>query len=143
MTINVFEYATRNKLRYPTAVGDITTEQLWDLPLTSSVNSKYPNGAEKPDLDKVAKAIYNELRSITEESFVKTSSNPKEPLLTAALDIVKYIIACKQEEDKAKADRAAKAAKRVALLEALDERDRIELTAKTREQLMEELKALG
>jgi hypothetical protein len=142
MTINVFEQATRQKYRYPTAVGDITTEQLWDLPLTSAT-PKFPNGSDKPDLDKVAKAIAGELRSITEESFVKTSTNPREVVLTSMLEVVKHIIAYKQEEDKAKADRAAKATKRAALLEALDERDRTELTSKTREQLLEELKALS
>ena len=34
--MNLFEIASRKKLRIPTTKGDLTVEQLWDLPLKST-----------------------------------------------------------------------------------------------------------
>ena len=36
MTMNIFEYATRAKLRFASSRGDLTVEQLWDVPLRST-----------------------------------------------------------------------------------------------------------
>lgn len=139
-TMDKFEYAALHKLRYPSCVGELTTEQLYDLPLIAKVVKGHP---EKPDLDKVAKAINNELKSITEESFVKTSSNPRVPLLTNALAVVKHIIEYKQEQDVAKAERNAKAEKRALLLEAYEAKQKDELVSgKSSEELLAALKAL-
>ena len=131
--MDIFEYATRNKLRYPSTVGELTTEQLWDLPLTSKT---------KPNLDNIARAINTELIAITEQSFVNTSSDPRKPLLTNALEVVKYIIAFKQDEAKARAETNAKAERKAQLLEALADREKADLTSKTKEQLLEELNSL-
>lgn len=140
MTMNIFEYATLHKVRYPSPVGELTTEQLWDLPLLAKLTK---GGPEKADLDKVAKAINNELKSITEESFVKTSSNPRVPVLTNALAVVKHIIEYKQALELAAAERSAKAEKRALLLEAYEAKQRDELVnGKSSEELLAALKAL-
>ena len=139
MTIekNIFELATQWKLRYPSPQGELTTEQLWDLPLTAA-------SPTKADLDKVAKAINTELKGITEESFVSTTTNPRVPLLSTALEVVKHIIAHKQAEAKAKADSKARAEKRALLMEAYEAKQRDELVSgKSSEQLLKELEALG
>ena len=52
--MNLFEIASRNKLRVPTTKGDLTVEQLWDLPLKSA------NGLS---LDSIAIALNKQLES--------------------------------------------------------------------------------
>lgn len=84
----MFEQASRIKLRYPSVRGLLTTEDLWDLPLTNS------NGMS---LDNVAKALNKELKENEEESFV-IKSTPENKVITLALDIVKHIISIKLEE---------------------------------------------
>lgn len=85
-----FEKAIRNKFRFPSAKGELSVEQLWDLPLLVKTQGI--------DLNSVAVALNNELKTLGEESFVETGSNPKRALVSDKLDIVKYIISVKQEE---------------------------------------------
>ena len=53
--INIFEQASRAKLRFDSVKGQLVTEQLWDLPLQSKTNF---------DLDTVAKGISGALLSV-------------------------------------------------------------------------------
>ena len=51
VAVNIFEQASRNKLRFDTNIkGVISTEDLWDLPLTSDTG--------RVNLDDIAKALY-------------------------------------------------------------------------------------
>src|SRR5574343_985382 len=77
----MFEQASRLKIRYATDRGNITTEDLWDIPLTSK------NGLS---LDNIAKGLYRELREADEVSFV--DSNKTNYLIQLKFDIVKHII---------------------------------------------------
>ena len=58
---NMFEQATRNKLRFESTKGPLSVEQVWDAPLTSR------NGFS---LDDIAKQAKRELDALSEESFV-------------------------------------------------------------------------
>ena len=60
--MDIFEKAAREKLRFDSPIGDLTTEQLWDLPLTSA-------NIQRPSLDFMARAVSRELRDFGEESF--------------------------------------------------------------------------
>lgn len=113
--MDLFEYASRNKLRFPSLKGQLAVEQLWDLPLTAG------NGFS---LDAVARQVNNDLKEVNEESFV-TTSNPERPALEAKLDIVKHIIAWKQEQNALKRDAATKAEQREKLRQILrDKKDK-------------------
>jgi hypothetical protein len=112
---NMFEYATRNKLRFDSSVGAISVEDLWDLPLTSTRNAA--------TLDSVARTISRELKDETEESFVVTSANRKKKLLENKLDIVKHIIQVKLAEAEATRSRAARSEEKKKLLEILAEKE--------------------
>jgi len=137
---NIYKYAVFHKVRFPSCVGELTVEQVCDLPLTAPDVKGRP---ERPDLDKVAKAIDSELESITKKSFVSTSSNPRVGVLTVALEVVKDIIAHKQAEAKAKADKADKAELRATLLEAYQTKRQAELVSgKSSEELLAAIKAL-
>ena len=49
--MNIFEMATRKKIRFNSPQGDLSTEDLWDLPLSSKVNGK-------ANLDDIAKDLH-------------------------------------------------------------------------------------
>ena len=134
---DIFFYAAVHKLRYPSCTGMLTTEQLLDLPLVYS-----GSGAPRPNLDDTAKAINIELRGYAEESFVRKGINRQEAQLRVVLEVVKYIIAYKQDEDKKKADKAGKASKRAILLEAYEAKQKAELGAMSTEELLKQLAAL-
>ena len=61
--MNIFEEASRLKLRFVTAVGGCTVEALWDLPFKSKVNA---------NLDDVAKTVSRAIKNSGEESFYQT-----------------------------------------------------------------------
>jgi len=105
-----FEKAIRNKFRFPSAKGELSVEQLWDLPLLVKTQGI--------DLNSVAVALNNELKTLGEESFVETGSNPKRALVSDKLDIVKYIIGVRQREKDA-AEKRLQTTQQIADLENL------------------------
>lgn len=124
--MHIFEKASRQKLRFVSVRGDITTEQLWDLPLTSR------NGF---DLDSVAKAVNQELKQVAEESFVATSANPAKATLELKLEIVKHVIAARIEAADTAKKRAENKAERERLMELLHAKKDQELMGKTPEEI--------
>ena len=76
--MNLFEIASRNKLRVPTTKGDLTVEQLWDLPLKSA------NGLS---LDSIAIALNKQLESKA-TSFVDEVQAPESSNTKVLFDIV-------------------------------------------------------
>lgn len=133
MTISkdVFYQGTRQKLRFKTATkGEVTMEQLYDLPLTSQ---------SQPSLDQVAVLINSELTSTQPISFVKAQAEVSKEvaLLQLKLDIVKFVIQERLEENAAKLASQQKA-QQVKLLQE-------QITLKSNEALLEgsvdELKA--
>lgn len=132
--MSIFELATRNKYRFPSLKGELTVEQLWDLPLKA--NSSF-------DLDNVARTISRELRDSVEESFVSPTSNTGSTVLNNKLDIVKHIIKSKLD-DKAKRETAAQNAKeKEKLLAILEQKDNIELNSLSREELLKRIDKLN
>lgn len=134
---DLFMQATRNAYRYPSVRGDLTTEQLWQLPLLAS--KVYVDGAF--DLDTVARKINAELKAMGEESFVE-KENPNRAIAAAKLEVVKAVIATKQAEAKANEARIAKAGRRRELLDALEMRNRQELSQASKDELEKQLAAL-
>lgn len=120
---SLFEKASREKLRFASPRGELTVEQLWDLPL---------QGKGGFDLDSVARSVHADWSKASEQSFVSTTPNTAAARLELALDIVKHVIATKLAEAetarlaqarKAERERIAEilARKQNAKLEALDE----------------------
>jgi hypothetical protein len=108
---NLFLLASRSKFRFNTTSGVITTEDLWDLPLTDS---------RKANLDDVAKDLNRQLKEANQEqSFVKPSA-PKTNEIQAKFDLVLAVIKTKMEERdtaKALADKLANKQKIMALID--------------------------
>jgi hypothetical protein len=118
----MFEEASRLKLRFPSPAGNLSVEDLWDLPLTSKVGHA--------NLDDIAKK-FSKVVADNEESFVEKPA-PKNATNILAFEIVKHIIKVKLEEReiaKAAVDKKQKrdkimdilARKQDASLEAMDE----------------------
>jgi len=133
MEKNIFLEAAKRKFRFTSTRGILLTEQLWDLPLTAA------NGF---NLDAVAKAINTQIKALEAESFVENANSKALNQLVDELEVVKAVIADKQAENKAAAERAEKRARRHKLLEALETVEATELAGKTRDQLLKELEEL-
>jgi hypothetical protein len=93
VTTNIFEQASRTKLRINTTIGNLSVEDLWELPLTS---------ANKVNLDAIAVDLNRQIKATAEESFVKSAK--KDEVLQLRFDIVKHIIETRVEENKAKTE---------------------------------------
>lgn len=132
--MNIFETAARNKIRFQSPMGLLSVEELFDLPLQSKSNR---------DLDTVAKHIARELKSVTEESFVSTASNPAKTENELKLEIVKYVIGVKQAEAAAANEAATKADKKRKLVALLAEKQENELRNLSTEDILKQLAELG
>lgn len=126
--MSIFEKAAKQKLRFASDRGNLTTEQLYDLTLTA--------------IDKVARSVNAELKSLTEESFVELRPNPRKTELALQLDILKHIIADKLAEKEAAEKRVERENKRRILLEALESKENDELRNMSKEDLLKQLEAL-
>ena len=101
----MFEKASRAKLRFETALGALSVEDLWDLPLLSD---KRRNGV---CLDGLAQALSRELKESDVESFVlkqPTAESAPRRKLQLAFDVVKHVIDVRLAEQTA-AENAEKA----------------------------------
>ena len=81
-TTNIFEYATRNKVKFPYK-GMIYIEDLWDLSVT--------------ELDKIYKTLNAQVKQSQEESLLTIKSEADEEL-EVQIAIVKHIVAVKLAE---------------------------------------------
>ena len=133
--MNLFEYATRNKIRFESVAGFITVEDLWDLKLT--------NGRSNMNLDSVAKSIARKLREMDEESFVEKSVNTGKRLLEIQLEIVKHIINVKITEAEEASKRLVRAQERKRLLIALDKKQEEKIDSMSEEDIEKRLKELS
>jgi hypothetical protein len=131
---NIFEYATRQKLRFSSIRGEITVEQLWDVPLRSR---------DDFNLNTIAKTVSRALKDISEESFVETTKTAAHTRLETALEVVKYVIETKIAEETASKDRAARTAEKAKLLAILAEKQDGRLSDLSEKELQKRIAALG
>lgn len=130
---NLFQLASRQKFRFQSIKGELTTEQLWDLPLTARGGF---------DLDSVAKQVAAELKAAGEESFVKKNSNPVKTKLEAKLEIVKHVIAAKLEDVEKATKASQNQEERQRLLAVLNRKQDAALEELTPEQIQARLAEL-
>ena len=133
--MNEYKLATQNKFRYATPIGNISTEDLWDLELTNE------HGKKQISLNAIAKSIAKELKEINEEDFVQIK--PKSDItaiLEAKLAIVKDIITSKIEREKQKSDENNRKERNAKILEIIAEKQNNALASKSIDELMELMK---
>jgi len=120
----LFEKASRIKLRFSTNKGVLSTEDLWDLSLTS--------------LDTLFKGLNKQLKEAGEESLLGTKTKA-DTELALRVDLIKYVVVTKlteQEVSKLDIERKAKKAK---LMELIAQKQDENLSAKSIEELQAEL----
>ena len=135
--MSVFETATRKKYRFQSVKGDITTEQLWDVPLSSN---------DSFDLENIGQTILAGLSLGTTNSLVKINPDPKKAAklaeLEGKLEVVKHVIAVKVAELEAAKKKAADRAERNKLLDALARKEDAELEGMSQDQIRKRLAEL-
>jgi hypothetical protein len=130
----MFEKATRLALRFATATqGLVSTEDLWNLPLTAA--------AGKTSLDQVAVALFKQLKSGDDVSFV-TTTKKSDAVTQLKFDIVKHIIDVRVAEAEENAKKKANADKKQQLLGLIASKEVQALEGKSVEELTAMVNAL-
>ncbi len=133
--MTIFETASRKKTRFESSVGLLSTEDLWDLPLTAK--------GTKPNLDLLARGVSAELRSLVEDSFVDERPDPRKSDLELKLDLLKAVIKHKLDA-RAAAEKAAQTEERKRrLLNALASKEEAALAGMSKEEIEAEIAKLG
>ena len=88
----MFDKAFRQKLRFESPMGQLSVEDLWDLPLTAR--------SGKANLDDIAKELHHQLKNGDDISFVIQSKKSDETI-QLKFDIVKHIIDVRLAEQSA------------------------------------------
>lgn len=121
--VNLFEWATKNKVRFESTRGLLTVEDLWTLPLTSK------NGVS-------LKTVYASLKDVVgvDDDFLKEMSE-KDIDAERKMSIIKHIAEQRQEEAKASEERAKKRERNALIRDMIHEREIDSLREKTPEEL--------
>lgn len=130
---NIFEYATRNKLRFTSVKGDLSVEHLWDVPLRSQ---------DLFNLNAIAIGINKTIRELSEENFVETKKTAAHTKCEAMLEIVKYVIETKLAEEETAKNKASKKQEKEKLLQILAEKQAGKLSELSEKELQKRIAAL-
>lgn len=126
MIENIFEYAVKNKFRYPFK-GFITTEDLFDLSLEN--------------LDAVYKVLNKQVRQVNEESLLDTKTSEDEEL-DVKIQIVKYVFNLKTEERNARLVAKERKEQKQKILEIMANKQNEALQSKSIDELQKMLDEL-
>lgn len=117
--MNIFEEASRQKLRFPTAKGNLTVEQLWDLPLDKTEVNLYQLASElvvevqsKPEKElsffkkattknKLAELKFNIVKHIVTTRVAEIEEKEQEEVIKSEIAELDKLIAAKTQEAKA------------------------------------------
>lgn len=122
--MSMFEKATRQSLRFDTAKGQLSVEDIWQLPLTSK------SGVS---LDAIAVDLYKKLQNENVSFVGATTSNNAS--LQLKFDIVKHIIDVRKAENEAAATAAATAARRQQILALIEQKKNEQLSGLSVDEL--------
>lgn len=126
MSKNIFEVATREKMRFPFK-GMISVEDLWDLSVQN--------------LDKVFKTLNSQRKEAQEESLLNVRSSEDE-VLDTQIEIVKYVVNVKLEEQAARVKAAENKEKKQKIMALMAKKDDEEMENMSREELQKLLDEL-
>lgn len=123
----MFEYATRNKVRFPFK-GLISVEDLWDLSLTN--------------LDSIYKTLNKQVKQSEEESLLNTKTTVDKEL-DVQIATVKHIVAVKLAEQEAREKASAKKAQKQKIMAIIASKQDEVLQNSSVEDLQKMLDELG
>lgn len=128
----MFEKAARLKLRFESTKGLLTTEDLWDLPLTSLRGT---------NLDDIARSLHSKLKNSDDVSFV-VKERKSDETVQLAFDVIKHIIDVKLVERDVAAITAANKEKKQQLMALIDQKQNEALSALSVDELRKMVEAL-
>lgn len=126
-TEKVFEFATRNKVRFPFK-GMISVEDLWDLSLTN--------------LDSIYKTLNKQVKQSEEESLLNTKASV-DTELEVQIAIVKHIVSVKLAEKEAAEKASAKKAQKQKIMSIIATKENEALQNSSIDDLRKMLDELG
>lgn len=124
---DLFIKASRMKFRFPSPIGMLTVEDLWDINLTTTKSNV-------ANLDDIAKALYKKVKEDTSESFV-VKAKPSTDIYSDMLDIVKHIIAVRLEDAEKLAAIKANKEKKQLILSIIAQKQNEQLLGSSMEDL--------
>ena len=134
MTTDIFSSATRSKLRFPSVVGPISVEDLWDLPLTTLRRTR-------PSLEDVGNALLQKQQSFAATSILTTTTpSPEKAAVDLAVEVIRHIVTVREAETQARTEAMAQASERARLDDIIAQREAKEMPL---EKLKEQRSALG
>lgn len=126
---SIFEFATRNKLRFPYK-GSISVEDLWDL--------------SQKQLNEVYKILKKELKLVSEEeSLMSLGKDDPYIELNIKIEVVKHIFNVKKVEAQQREDAVIKAEKKQRILDILAKKQDDSLNNMSEEELIKMLDELS
>jgi superfamily I DNA and/or RNA helicase len=127
--MDLFEKASRLKLRFASVVGPLSVEQLWDLPITT----KAKNAA---DLAGIARNLNQQLKASSDDDLPFLSTGKKADSDTQlAFDIVRHVVEAKQAEAAKAAETASNREKKQQILALIAAKEIEEQAGKSLEDL--------
>ena len=126
-TEKIFEYATRNKVRF-SFKGMISVEDLWDLSLTN--------------LDSIYKTLNKQVKQSEEESLLSTKASV-DTELEVQIAIVKHIVSVKLAEKEAAEKASAKKAQKQKIMSNIATKENEALQNSSIDDLKKMLDELG
>ena len=128
MTVeNIFEYASRNKVRFPFK-GMISVEDLWDLSLTN--------------LDSIYKTLNKQVKQSEEKSLLSTKASV-DTELEVPIAIVKHIVSVKLAEKEAAEKASIKKAQKQKIMSIIATKENEALQNSSIDDLKKMLDELG
>jgi hypothetical protein len=117
--MNIFETAIRSKMRFPFR-GMLTVEDLWDLSVEN--------------LDVIFKTLNSQVKQAKEESLLNTKTD-EDKILDIKIEIVKYIVGVKLEENNLKIKAKEQKEQKQKILSILSNKQDAELQNKSIDEL--------
>lgn len=124
--MSIFEKATRGKMRFQFK-GLVSVEDLWDLSVQ--------------DLDKIFKSLNSQKKQTEEESLLNIKTDA-DTVLDIQIEIVKYIVSIKLEEENARLQLASQKQKKDKIIDILASKQDEDLKNKSVEELKDMLNEL-
>lgn len=129
----MFEAITRMKARFDSPQGQLTVEDLWDIPLTSSKN--------KANLDDIARALSRQVRESETESFVTKPPKANKAAILK-LEAIKHIINVRLAEQEAAALIRANKEKKHQIMEIIARKETEHLASQSIDDLHKMVESL-
>lgn len=118
--MDIFKQASKERLRFQTSRGELTTEQLWDL----NVN----------ELDALAVSLEEQHEQSGKKSFL-TKRSAKDRTTKLRFDVVIEILSTKVEDDKINSEKLDKKARNQKIMDLIAKKKDEDMEGKSLEEL--------